>query len=681
MSKPAKPTFIILMMILTLVMSLVFPLSVLADDGLPPEEPGTSDGEVAETGEEVPPGDDATEESSEGEVTAPKDEVVEEGEDETEVTEEEISEVTEEVIPSDQVSTMEIIETMDETGAVLVDENGSPIPLATEEALELLTVPDPYIVRGGVTYRFLPAGGCAAFPGDPNCTESATPIQSAINFSLDGETIFVDPGTYVEQLNINKDITLQATAPGAIIKSPNVLTDFFVSAGPNNHYPIIYVHDTDNASIIGFTIDGDGKGNSNYRFDGIAYFNAGGTIQGNAIQNIVNTPFSGSQHGVGIFVYATDGGSHTIVIDDNVIENYQKNGITVSGGGITAEITDNVVTGVGPTATIAQNGIQVSGGANALIEGNTVTGNVYTPQTVVSTGILFFGPGNVEIIGNDLDGNDVNAYITGASSAQISGNTFKNGVWDGVWIDTSGTTTITDNDFIGNAEGVGLWGMTNMANVHINGNVFTGNMYGVYNYDAIDVDATGNFWGCPAGPDDSACDQVSTFVIYDPWLTTNPFVTGGGGGEPPEDDDDDRILPPLSLFTFGALAFAGGPLSGEATPLSCDTDETTLSVGGVDVTFSGLCGYDVVLEPVTEDQAQSALDGGGTFLHGVSITILKDGVPVQSLPADAQVIISFPVSEGMVMQWTGSWAEVDSTTAGGRLDVQGGPGIYIVIDK
>jgi hypothetical protein len=214
--------FICLITIFSLIINLACPSPVLADDELPPLQP---------------------------QVTSSDEPIVEDA-------------------PESEENVMEIIDIMQETGAVLADENGTSIPLASETALELLSVPDPYIVRGGITYRFLAVGGCAAFPSDPNCTESATPIQTAIDFSINGETVFVDPGTYVEQLEISKNIVLQATAPGAIIKAPLVLTDFFMS-GANKNYPVVYVHDTSNASLIGFTIDGANNGDSNYRFDGV----------------------------------------------------------------------------------------------------------------------------------------------------------------------------------------------------------------------------------------------------------------------------------------------------------------------------------------------------------------------------------------------------------------------------
>jgi hypothetical protein len=39
-----------------------------------------------------------------------------------------------------------------EAGAVLLDENDQPIPLTSEEALQTLSVADPYFTDGGVKY-------------------------------------------------------------------------------------------------------------------------------------------------------------------------------------------------------------------------------------------------------------------------------------------------------------------------------------------------------------------------------------------------------------------------------------------------------------------------------------------------------------------------------------------------
>jgi hypothetical protein len=100
-------------------------------------------------------------------------------------------------------------------------------------------------------------------------------------------------------------------------------------------------------------------------------------------------------------------------LTNDTIESYQKNGITVDGTGSTADIDHTVVTGAGPTPTIAQNGIQISDGATGSVTDSTVTGNNYTGTGDTSaTGLLVFGgcgsglDTHVRITGNRLTDND-----------------------------------------------------------------------------------------------------------------------------------------------------------------------------------------------------------------------------------------------------------------------------------
>src|SRR5262245_54202462 len=49
-------------------------------------------------------------------------------------------------------------------------------------------------------------------------------IQAAVTGAASGDTILVNPGTYTEQVTINKNLTLQGNGAGAIIQSPATLT-------------------------------------------------------------------------------------------------------------------------------------------------------------------------------------------------------------------------------------------------------------------------------------------------------------------------------------------------------------------------------------------------------------------------------------------------------------------------
>lgn len=172
--------------------------------------------------------------------------------------------------------------------------------------------------------------------------------------------------------------------------------------------------------------------------------NDGGNVKisNSNVHNIGETPFNGTQHGVGIY-FSYDSGA-TGSISNNTLSNYQKGGIVVNGGNDSANITNNTVTGFGAINFIAQNGIQLAYGASGSIVNNEVSGNAYTgANDASSAGILVFGGcGDPQVTGvqvqnNTLVNNDVGIYManyddtcatpsTVPTSNQINNNTISN---------------------------------------------------------------------------------------------------------------------------------------------------------------------------------------------------------------------------------------------------------------
>ncbi len=109
------------------------------------------------------------------------------------------------------------------------------------------------------------------------------------------------------------------------------------------------------------------------------------------VHDIGEFPLNGSQHGNAIAYL--NGATGTI--SGNTVFKYQKNGITVSGDGTSAQVLDNTVTGEGPVKYIAQNGIQISFGATARLVANNVSLNDYTPAKVTACGLLIYKAGGV----------------------------------------------------------------------------------------------------------------------------------------------------------------------------------------------------------------------------------------------------------------------------------------------
>ena len=171
------------------------------------------------------------------------------------------------------------------------------------------------------------------------------------------------------QVVVTENLTLEGTGQSGptatIIESPTSLPAGFISSynGAENH-PVVYASGAQ-VNIADLTVNGDGQGglggaNGNYRFEGVGYLDASGSIDGVTIENVGETPVSGDQQGISIFVNNDDAVSRTVNISGDTIFAYQKGGITFNGAGLSGDISGNTVTGIGPTSLLAQNGIQVS---------------------------------------------------------------------------------------------------------------------------------------------------------------------------------------------------------------------------------------------------------------------------------------------------------------------------------
>ena len=239
-------------------------------------------------------------------------------------------------------------------------------------------------------------------------------IADGITRVVAGGTVNVAAGTYVEQVVIAKPLTLNGAGAATIIQSPASLTASFTTSAVNK--PVVYIHDADNVTIQNLIVDGASLGNANYRFYGVAFYNAGGTIQNTTVKNIQDNPFSGSQHGNAIYAWDDVVPVHTINVLNNIVFDYQKNGITMNGSHLIAHVEGNTVTGKGTTAVTAQNGIQFGYGASGTLKNNTVTGNSFHLDGSTwdwgAAGILLTTSGSVTLEGgNTMSGNSQNLYI------------------------------------------------------------------------------------------------------------------------------------------------------------------------------------------------------------------------------------------------------------------------------
>jgi hypothetical protein len=263
-------------------------------------------------------------------------------------------------------------------------------------------------------------------------------IQAAVDAASAGDTIEVAAGTYVESLKITKDLTILGEGAGiTIIQSPDTLPVCVTSS--NDNKAIVCIEDSV-VTLDGLTIDGLGKGNANYRFVGVGYHNAGGTLQNSEVLNIKNTPFSGDQHGVAVYSYNEDEKLYTINILDNTIADFQKNAITLNASDLTpldVVVSRNTIVGAGTTSVTAQNGIQVWAMlGTGVVSDNNVSGIYYTDLDGcdwTATSILNYYA-DIDVTGNTITGAQEAIYPY-LGTGDITGNTISVKRQDACWSD------------------------------------------------------------------------------------------------------------------------------------------------------------------------------------------------------------------------------------------------------
>jgi len=249
---------------------------------------------------------------------------------------------------------------------------------------------------------------------------TTTRIQEGVDL-VTGSTVNVMAGTYEEQVVVSEDLTLAgAGKETTVIQSPITLTEYFTTSA--NNYPIVYIHDA-NVTIEDFTIDGLGRGNANYRFNGIGFWNAGGSVTNVRLTGVRDTPFSGTQHGVGIYAYNNTGGPYTIDLSGVAIDDFQKNATALSGDGLTANFSNCTVIGHGLTDVTAQNGIQIGFGAGGTVTDCSVSDIAYNDTTWGASAMLFYQAAPVNVNGSCSVTNSQSGIVFHETNGSVEGAT------------------------------------------------------------------------------------------------------------------------------------------------------------------------------------------------------------------------------------------------------------------
>jgi len=412
---------------------------------------------------------------------------------------------------------------------------------------------------------------------DINVPGDHATIQAAINAATDGETIIVAAGTYTEQVNIEKSLTIVGTGQNNThIVSPDpgtmIIYDAFCSkAGSNKRYlghrganiPVVRIAASD-VTFEGFHVDLDDQKFYDVQGSFGTFYSKGVGILVDHVETTLSIPdeFTGitiqdnkidgllwDDYGDGIKVMA----QATVNINYNTIYGYGESAISAQG-------MDSPRAEYYPTVTANNNilyggsnersgnhyffGIGFWSGATGSADDNTIYNapndngyalNSWTPNPVSFTNnIITTDGGSVGGYGAQLyesselifSGNDVQSQgLAGALwggggdgvTITITNNNITNCI-DGFIGDglTAGTVTIHCNNFEGIADSHYA---LDMAGHGVS-------IWGSADPCTITADATCNWWGDVTGPYNASTNSsglggaVSANVDYVPWSFT-----------------------------------------------------------------------------------------------------------------------------------------------------------------
>ncbi len=259
-----------------------------------------------------------------------------------------------------------------------------------------------------------------------------TSIQDAVYNANDGDTILVYTGTYTENVNVTKQLTIKSESG-----SPD---DTIVrAADPNDH--VFYVT-ADNVTISGFRVTG--ANNYGIRLDGVE--------ECAVINNIV----SNNRYGIGMensdhndlfnnTANANEWGGiilrhsrYNTLNNNNVFKN--KVGINVLHSSQYNKVSNNIA---------SNNSVGIE---QALSDNNNLTGNVISKNRY---GIFLYKCNSNEITGNTMDSNsDCGIYLRYSDNNDLSNNTVRSSHLGIHLVDYSRNNTLKDNFLSNNSKDI-----------------------------------------------------------------------------------------------------------------------------------------------------------------------------------------------------------------------------------
>jgi nitrous oxidase accessory protein NosD len=395
-----------------------------------------------------------------------------------------------------------------------------------------------------------------------------TSIQAAINAAAEGSTITIGKGTYVENVVVNKPLTLEGSGKETVIEpaiSTPVCSGGSLCGGAASNIVLV---EANNVTIANMKLEGDNPS-----------LTSGVVVGGKDIdaRNGIIT-----NHAVGVFndltvtkvivddiylrgIYASSGG--TFDFNHDTVQNVQAEEASIAmfafeGSGVmednrVSEANDAISANwskgthfVGNRITKSGSGIHTDNNGGSGGSADVISGNKVSECKTNGYGIWVFVPYvSATVEGNKIKGCAVGlAAFGGAVSGQgptfasnkvdDAGATVSEGPTYGAYVTTDQlgfefgdvTATFTGNSIKGAGTGL-LVTQTSptpgqpaggQATVNASGNAIYKNTTGADGEAGTKVEAQNNWWGCKQGPANAKCNAATGTVSYTPWLTTKP---------------------------------------------------------------------------------------------------------------------------------------------------------------
>jgi len=398
----------------------------------------------------------------------------------------------------------------------------------------------------------------SVFGNDANCglswASAKKKIDNAIKTAFAGDTIIVGDGTYPENLNVNKSLTIRSeNGPAATIvkisdnnynhvfevTDNNVtIAGFTVKNATGSFMAGVYLNSADNCRVENNIVENNRCGIQLYESDNNTVANntcknnvSGGVVLEYSDNNVLENNVSENHRGgIGIGIYVSSSDNNTLEnnlsrnndygimvfysTNDNLSNNRCENNTynfgvaTVPAGGdnishfIHNIDNSNLVNGKPVVYLIGENNITINqdnefgylglvNGENVIIENMVLENNF--------SGLVLAGVRNSLVENITARNNYIGVYLSGSDNSTVGGSTGGNNYY-GIYLSSSDNGIVSGNAADNNYYGVSLWSSDN--NI-FSGNTIENNHYGIYLSNSDNNRLTNN-----------TCENSGTCGIY-----------------------------------------------------------------------------------------------------------------------------------------------------------------------